>query len=121
MAKKPRVPPMLKRVISYIFTKPATTNYPYEEPNLPDNFRGQPVFDTKLCIGCGLCSRDCPAQAIEMVEVNGKRYPQVNLGKCIFCYLCAEGCPRKAITNSDVFELATIDKSSLIMKPQLTV
>lgn len=121
MAKKSHLPPMLKRVISYMFTKPATTRYPFMQPQLPENFRGQPVFDSNLCIGCGSCSRNCPANAIEMVEVNGKQYPQFNLGKCIFCDACIEGCPRKAITNSTVFELATTDKSSLIMRPEIPV
>jgi formate hydrogenlyase subunit 6/NADH:ubiquinone oxidoreductase subunit I len=82
-----------------------------------DNFRGQPVFDINLCIGCGTCFRDCPAQAIEMVEVNGKKYPEFNLARCIFCYCCAENCPKQAIKRSSVFELATTDKSSLIIKP----
>ena len=104
----------------YIFAKPATTQYPFEEPVLADNFRGQPVFDVNLCVGCGTCSRDCPAQAIEMVEINVRKYPQINLARCIFCYSCAENCPKSAIKNSIYFELATTDKSSLIMKPKIT-
>jgi len=120
MAKKNNLSPMLKRVMLYIFTKPATSGYPFVELHVQDNFRGQPAFDTAVCIGCGLCSRDCPAKAIEMVQLNGKKYPQVNLAKCIFCYSCAETCPKKAVTNSAVFELATTDKSSLIMKPEIT-
>jgi formate hydrogenlyase subunit 6/NADH:ubiquinone oxidoreductase subunit I len=88
------------------------------ETKLPENFRGQPIFDIELCIGCGLCCLNCPSKAIEMVDVEGKKYPQLSLDKCIFCYLCADGCPRKAIKNSSVFELATTDKSSLVIKPQ---
>ena len=118
MTKKARIPPMLKKMVAYSVSKPATSRYPFAKVKLPENYRGQPIIDTKACIGCGLCSRECPAKAIEMVEVNGKKYPQLNLSKCIFCYLCAEGCPKNAIKNSDVFELATTDKSSLVMKPQ---
>ncbi len=118
---KTSIVPMFKRAISYVFAKPATTDYPVEKPQLPDNFRGQMLFDTKLCVGCGLCSRDCPARAIEMVTVNQKKHPQFNLGKCIFCYNCADGCPKKAIKNSTYFEMATLDKSDLTIKPQLTI
>ena len=119
--KKSRISPMWKRTVSHIFTKPATTKYPFVKPQLPDDFRGQQVFDIKLCISCGLCSRDCPAKAIEMVEVEGKKRPQFKLDQCIFCYQCAESCPRNAIKSSVFYELATTDKSSLIIKPQTSV
>ena len=119
--KKSRLSPMWKRTVSHIFTKPATTKYPFVKPQLPDDFRGQQVFDIKLCVSCGLCSRDCPAKAIEMVEVEGKRRPQFKLDQCIFCYQCAESCPRNAIKSSVFYELATTDKSSLVLKPQTSV
>ena len=109
---------MAKNAVQQIFKKPATAKYPFVKPQLSDNFRGQPVFDFDLCVGCGLCSRDCPAKAIEMVSVDGKRRPQFNLSKCVFCYQCADTCPKKAIKNSCVYELATTDKSTLIQKPQ---
>jgi formate hydrogenlyase subunit 6/NADH:ubiquinone oxidoreductase subunit I len=53
-----------------------------------------------------------------MVDVDGKKRPQFRLDKCIFCYQCAETCPRHAITNSTIYELAAMDKASLVMKPQ---
>ena len=119
MGKKLRLPAMAKKVMEQVFTKPAASGkYPFVKPELSDNFRGQPVFDFDLCIGCGLCSRDCPTKAIELVPIDGKkRLPQLNLSKCVFCYQCAETCPKKAITNSLVYELATTDKSTLIKKP----
>jgi len=116
--KKARISPMFRRAVSHIFTKPATKQYPFVKPILPEDYRGQQVFDSKLCIGCGLCSRDCPAKAIEMVDVEGKKRPQFRLDQCIFCYQCAESCPRNAIKTSVFYELATTDKSSLVMKPQ---
>ncbi|MBU5233446.1 4Fe-4S binding protein, partial [Agathobacter rectalis] len=45
------------------------------------------------CIGCGLCSKECPMKNIEMKEnraVPGKR--------CTMCYRCISLCPQKAIT-----------------------
>jgi formate hydrogenlyase subunit 6/NADH:ubiquinone oxidoreductase subunit I len=99
------------------FSKPATEKYPKEKPHLNDNYRGKPVFDFNACIGCGLCSRECPAKAIEMIQTGDKKAPQLNLASCIFCYHCAEVCPKKCIHNTTDFELATTDKSSLIQKP----
>ncbi len=118
MARKPTVSPMMKRVLSHLFTKPATGKYPFVKAMVPSDFRGKQVFDIGLCVSCGLCSRDCPARAIEMVEVDGKRRPMFHLDLCVFCYQCAESCPRNAIKSSIFFELAAIDKSTLIIKPE---
>jgi formate hydrogenlyase subunit 6/NADH:ubiquinone oxidoreductase subunit I len=53
-----------------------------------------------------------------MVEVDGKRRPLFHLDLCIFCYQCAESCPRNAIKSSEFFELASTNKSDLVIKPQ---
>ena len=118
MVKKLRLPIIVKKAVEQVFTKPATAKYPFVKPQLSDNFRGQPVFDFDLCVGCGVCSRDCPAKAIEIVSVDGKKRPQLNLSKCVFCYQCADSCPKKAIKNSCFYELATTDKSTLVKTPQ---
>jgi formate hydrogenlyase subunit 6/NADH:ubiquinone oxidoreductase subunit I len=115
---KKALSPMIKEVLSQIFTKPATSKYPSVKASVPEDFRGKQVFDINLCVGCGLCSRDCPAKAIEMVDVGGIRRPLFHLDLCIFCYQCAEGCPRNAIKSSMFFELASTNKSDLIITPQ---
>jgi formate hydrogenlyase subunit 6/NADH:ubiquinone oxidoreductase subunit I len=120
MAKKTKsskVSPMFQEVFNHIFRKPATGKYPFVKCEPAEGFRGKQVFDISLCVACGLCSRDCPAKAIEMVEVEGKKRPMFLLDRCIFCYQCAESCPRNAIKSTDIFELATTDKSSLVIKP----
>jgi formate hydrogenlyase subunit 6/NADH:ubiquinone oxidoreductase subunit I len=115
---KSSVTPMLKALLSSLFKKPATCQYPLVKAEVPEGFRGKQVYNIDLCISCGLCSRDCPAKAIEMVEINGKRRPLFHLDQCIFCYQCAESCPRNAITSSKIFELATTDKSALVVSPE---
>jgi formate hydrogenlyase subunit 6/NADH:ubiquinone oxidoreductase subunit I len=118
MRKKSAVSPMIKEVLSNLFVKPATSKYPFVKAEVPEGFRGKQVYDINLCISCGLCSRDCPAKAIEMVEVDEKRRPLFHLDLCIFCFQCAESCPRNAIKSSKFFELASINKSDLVVKPQ---
>lgn len=109
---------MVKALLSNLFKKPATSKYPFVKAEVPEGFRGRQVYDIDLCISCGLCSRDCPAKAIEMVEVDGKRRPLFHLDLCVFCYQCAESCPREAIKSSKFFELASTDKSALVVKPE---
>lgn len=117
MGKK-ALSPMIKEVLSQIFTKPATGKYPFVKASVPEDFRGKQVFDTNLCVGCGLCARDCPTKAIEMVDVDEERRPLFHLDLCIFCYQCAESCPRNAIKSSMFFELASTNKSNLVITPQ---
>jgi formate hydrogenlyase subunit 6/NADH:ubiquinone oxidoreductase subunit I len=120
MAKKKLISPMFKEVLNHLFKTPATGKYPFVKFTPAEGFRGKQVFDINLCVSCGLCSRDCPAKAIEMVDVNGKRRPMFLLDRCIFCYQCSDSCPRNAIKASDFFELATTNKSDLVLKPQAT-
>jgi formate hydrogenlyase subunit 6/NADH:ubiquinone oxidoreductase subunit I len=138
--KKSRISPMWRRTVSHIFTKPATTKYPFVKPTLPDDLRGQVKYEIKDCnrieltqdspgfqldvraitgANCRVCERDCPAKAIEIVlTADGKKRPQIDLNKCVFCHQCVESCPREAIKSSVLYELATTNKASLIMKPK---
>ena len=45
------------------------------------------------CIGCGLCSRECPMGNIEI-----KDNKAVSGNRCTMCYRCISLCPQKAIT-----------------------
>jgi hydrogenase-4 component H len=109
---------MFKEAVKNTLKKPATAKYPCEECIVAEGFRGEQALDLDLCVGCGLCSRECPSQAIEMVEENGKKHPVFLLDRCIFCYHCADVCPKQAIKRTDTFDMATLDKSSLTLKPK---
>jgi formate hydrogenlyase subunit 6/NADH:ubiquinone oxidoreductase subunit I len=118
MTKKRRLPAMLKDMASCIFKKPATRQYPVVKAEVPEGFRGRHVLDPEKCISCGLCEKDCPAKAIELVEVSGKRMPMFYLDRCVFCYQCVEACPREAIRLSPNFELSTTDKEGMLVRPE---
>jgi formate hydrogenlyase subunit 6/NADH:ubiquinone oxidoreductase subunit I len=115
---KRRLPAMIKDMGSCIFKKPFTREYPAVKVEVPEGYRGRHTFDPEKCISCGLCERDCPSKAIELVEVSGKRLPTFYLDRCIFCYQCTESCPREAIKLSTNFEMATTDKKDLLVSPE---
>ncbi len=118
MVRTLKFPPMLKEVIHNVLEKPFTQKYPWAKVLPPTGFRGKQIFDPAICISCGLCARDCPSKAIEMVEVRGKKKPFFHLDQCVFCYQCAESCAKGAITVSGIFEMAVSDKKELFMKTE---
>ena len=118
MTKRRRLPALIKDMGSCLFKKPFTREYPRVKVQAPEGYRGRHTFYPEKCISCGLCARDCPANAIELVEVSGKRMPCFYLDRCIFCYLCEEGCPREAIKLSTVFEMSTTEMDELMVSPE---
>lgn len=92
--------------------KTATIRYPFQEAVRPERLRGKIEHDIEKCTGCGLCSRDCPATAITMVEstkTKTKKKPEFRFDRCIWCGTCEAVCPKKAITMSTTFEMAAFD------------
>lgn len=106
----------LPELLRHIFKKPATVKYPFEKLSVPADFRGTPVLNPDLCIVCRACVRDCPAFAIEIIEISEeeKKYRMtIHNDRCIHCAQCAESCPTKAIMLNGEFEIATDSRLKL--------
>ncbi|NVN89928.1 MAG: 4Fe-4S binding protein [Desulfuromonadales bacterium] len=105
---------MASEVLRHSVKTPATCNYPHEKQEMPDKFRGKIIFKSENCIGCKICVRDCPSEAIEIVKVAEKVFDAVfHLDRCLYCGQCVESCPKGALETSVEYELAQIDKDKL--------
>jgi len=113
----PQIVKGLGLTLKQVFRPTFTRQYPEERWLPPSSYRGRPVLvqeddGTERCVACGLCSRVCPALAIEVqaneTDFEKERYPEkfeINMVRCIFCGFCEEVCPEEAIVMSDEYEL----------------
>ncbi|MCK9425534.1 MAG: NADH-quinone oxidoreductase subunit NuoI [Ignavibacteriaceae bacterium] len=116
----------LRLTLKNMFLPKFTMQYPEVKFDPPASYRGRPVLameenGQERCVACGLCSRVCPALAIEVqaaeTENEKERYPvkfEINMLRCIFCGFCEEVCPEEAILMSKDYELAFTNRADAI-------
>lgn len=105
---------MLKQVLGSLFKKSATSRYPFKKSAMPDHYRGKIIFHPQLCIGCQMCVKDCPSNAIAIRKTGDRCFEaDFNLAKCIYCAQCVDSCAKKALESTKEFELAVLDKNKL--------
>jgi len=122
----PEIVKGLSLTLRTMFKPKFTMEYP-EVKYIPEgSYRGRPVLveennGEERCVACGLCSRVCPALAIEVqaaeTDREKERYPEkfeINMLRCIFCGFCEEVCPEEAIVMSKDYELAFSNREDAI-------
>jgi formate hydrogenlyase subunit 6/NADH:ubiquinone oxidoreductase subunit I len=111
---------MFKDILVSFFSTPVTEKYPFEKPETADRFRGKLHFDPSKCTGCNLCSKDCPANALQIVIIDraAKRFvARYNVARCVYCGQCVQSCKFKCLGMSkDDWELAALHKETFEVK-----
>lgn len=122
----PEIVKGLALTLKNMFKPKFTMEYPEVKFIPPASYRGRPVLvmegnGEERCVACGLCSRVCPAIAIEVqaseTEREKERYPErfeINMLRCIFCGFCEEVCPEEAIVMSKDYELAFTNRADAL-------
>ncbi len=103
--------------------------YPYPDKPLPiqKRSRGMLSLDLEDCIGCELCFKICPSDAIRMQKIDFKEAgfhtnarseaPAIDFNKCIFCGLCSEICPPKVLHHTHKYDISTDKREELVYTP----
>ncbi len=105
---------MVPYLMEMMLKKSETVLYPAVAAKVAENFRGALKFDGEKCVGCRLCMRVCPSNAITIEKVAEKQFKAtVHMDKCIFCGQCVDSCNKDALVNTTYFELANRDKAAL--------
>lgn len=107
---------MLGDLARSLFQHPATRRYPFERLAAPTRLRGALRWNPERCSGCGMCVKDCPANAIELITLDKatKRFVlRYHVDRCTFCAQCERTCNFGCLTMSnDQWELAALDKQA---------
>jgi formate hydrogenlyase subunit 6/NADH:ubiquinone oxidoreductase subunit I len=105
---------MLTDVFNAFLSKPITQEYPSQRTPAPEKLRGRLLWEHNRCSGCGLCVKDCPANALEVITIDraNKRFVMVyHLDKCTYCAQCVVNCRFKCLEMSATdWELAGLKK-----------
>lgn len=100
-------------------TKTVTKKSLFEEA--PASFRGKPVLASNECTGCGTCVQSCPSGAIDLQKAEDNITISLSYANCIFCGICAEQCETDMIQATNLYRLATKNKSELIISVKIPV
>jgi formate hydrogenlyase subunit 6/NADH:ubiquinone oxidoreductase subunit I len=123
----PEIVKGLGSTFATMFKPDMTRQYPEVRWEPTGSYRGRPVLVQEeageRCVACGLCSRVCPALAIEVqageTQTRDKeRYPalfEINMLRCIYCGYCEEVCPTLYSTHKKMPSLEKIGYSRLCL------
>ena len=110
---------MFSDVFRSFFTKPVTQLYPQERTQPAESYRGKLSFSPVACTGCGLCVKDCPAKAIELITLDraAKRFVMsYHMERCLYCGQCEVSCKFKCINLAhDDWEHAALGKKEFTL------
>jgi Ni,Fe-hydrogenase III small subunit/formate hydrogenlyase subunit 6/NADH:ubiquinone oxidoreductase subunit I len=112
---------MFKIIQKTIRTGIVTTKYPGEPAQISERFRGRPSFDFEKWTDARPAAEVCPTGAISVCDEGDSRRVTVDYGLCIFCGLCAEASADQAVRITQEFELASADRSNLILTAEYSL
>lgn len=114
--------------LSWMFRRPYTIQWPDKiekdlESTLPERFRGILEVESRICIACLACMKECPIDVIAItVERNAETKERlvtqfdVDASKCMYCGLCSAVCPTGAIHHTTQFAAANPDVRKLVLR-----
>jgi formate hydrogenlyase subunit 6/NADH:ubiquinone oxidoreductase subunit I len=110
---------MWRDALKAMIHRPVTQRYPFERLAAPERFRSKLQWNLNECTGCGLCVKDCPANAIDVVTLDrkAKRFVfRYHVDRCTFCGQCVATCNKHCLSMpQDDWELAALNRDEFVV------
>ena len=87
---------MIKVVMGWAFSKPATRLYPFVKREPFVGTRGAVAIEIQKCSMCTLCQKKCPTAAI--VVKRQEKIWEIDRLRCISCGACVDACPKDCLS-----------------------
>lgn len=110
---------MLPTVISNLFNKPVTRNYPFFVRDPFTTARGELVNDIDRCIFCGSCSRKCPSQCITVSKEGNMGAWKLEFFACVGCGVCVDACPVNCLSQKPTHRAVAVVRDTIVMTGKL--
>ena len=111
---------MILDITKSLFRQPVTEKYPFERQPTPERLRGRLEWNPDACTGCGLCAKDCPADAIHVIVLDkkAKRFVmEYHVDRCTYCAQCVFSCRQGCLTLSpDTWELSSLCRDPFTLR-----
>ena len=98
-------------ILKNLFSKPATTTYPFEPFKYPEGTRGHIENDIDNCIFCGMCTRNCPTRCLTIDKATHTW--TINRFDCLACEYCTVVCPKKCLHTVEGYQEPMPEKSTV--------
>ena len=115
-----RLGAMVGDVTQSFFHRNVTRPYPFQKIRAPERLRGAVQFvNREACTGCGMCAKDCPAKALDVIVLDkaAKRFViAYREDCCTFCAQCVASCNHACLVMSDEgWELSALTRKPLAL------
>ncbi|MCL2817942.1 MAG: 4Fe-4S dicluster domain-containing protein [Clostridiales bacterium] len=107
----------LKEVLDNLLRPHVTHAYPHVKKETAKKFRARIKFKPENCIGCQLCVKDCPTDALRIENTGTKENKKfdavLELDRCIFCAQCIDSCRKGSLSLTPRIELAELGRDKM--------
>ena len=110
---------MLPTVLTNLFGKTATRNYPLAVRADFPQARGELVNDISRCIFCGLCTRKCPSQCLRVDKQGLEGVWTLEFFACVGCGVCVDACPVGCLSQLTSHRPVAVARSVISLRGRL--